>query len=105
VAGKYFGFGSSGQPAPLTLKAAGIPCIVARSFARTFYRTGVNLGVLPIECELAAEEFDTLEIDPEEGKLIVNHERVYTFHRFPPLLLDIIREKGLLNYYKTHGML
>jgi 3-isopropylmalate dehydratase small subunit len=105
VAGENFGFGSSHEAVPLTLKAAGIPCIIARSFARTFYRAGINLGILPIECKVDAKELDTLEIDPEAGKLIVNHDRVYTFHQFSPLILSIIHEKGLLNYCKTHGIL
>ncbi len=105
VAGENFGAGSSGEIVPLTLKAAGISCIVASSFARTFYRTGINLGILPIECTVRAREMDVLEIYPEEGKLAVNHTGRYTFRTFPPMVLALIREKGLLNYYRSHGTL
>ncbi len=105
VAGENFGCGSSREHASLVLKEAGIPCVIAKSFARTFYRSGINLGILPIVCDIEAKELDTLEIDPVEGIILINHNRSQSFHKFPPLILSIIQEKGLLQYYKTHGTL
>jgi 3-isopropylmalate dehydratase small subunit len=103
VAGGYFGYGSTGEIIPRTLIAAGISCIIARSFSRTFYRAGINLGILPIECAVEAAEQDAIEIDPEQGVLTVNRGRAYSFQKLPPMLLDIMSDEGLLGYYRKHG--
>lgn len=67
VAGENFGCGSSREQILLVMKAAGIRCVVARSFSRNFYRGGVNLGILPIVCAPRVEECDRLTVDVEAG--------------------------------------
>ncbi len=105
VAGENFGGGSSREMAPRTMKQAGIPCVVAKSFGRSFYRSGINLGILPVESRIEVREMDLLEIDPKEGIITVNGDVTYPFQKYPLLMLDIILEGGLLNYYQKHGAL
>ncbi len=105
VAGENFGGGSSREMAPRAMKQAGIPCVIARSFGRAFYRHGINLGILPVESSIEVREMDLLEIDPEEGIITVNGNATYPFQKYPPLMLRIILEGGLLSYYQKHGAL
>ena len=69
VAGEYFGCGSSREHAPLAIKANGISCVIAKSFARIFFRNSINIGLPVIECEMAAEDAkqgDMIEVNLEE---------------------------------------
>ena len=99
VADDNFGCGSSREVAPLSMKAVGIGAVVAKSFARIFYRNSINIG-LPIfespECIEVTEAGDELEIDMFGGK-IVNHTKgkEFTFAPFPPFMKTIIEKGGL----------
>jgi len=102
VAGKNFGCGSSREHAPIAIKAAGISCIVAHSFARIFYRNSINIGLPILECPAAAAEAqagDTLEVDLETGTI---HNRTKgTSHKaapFPPFMRSIMDAGGLIGY-------
>lgn len=102
VAGKNFGCGSSREHAPIAIKAAGVSCIIAATFARIFYRNAVNIGLLILECPEAAsalQEGDTVEIDLNKG-LIMNLTRPgeYQATPFPSFMQKIIEQGGLINY-------
>lgn len=104
VAGKNFGCGSSREHAPVALKAAGISCVVARNFARIFYRNSINVGFPILECPEAADEVnegETLEVDAASG-LIRNLDtgREYRSAPFPPFIQEIISLGGLKEYVK-----
>ncbi len=102
VAGDNFGCGSSREHAPLAIQAAGISCVVARSFARIFYRNAINIGLPILECPAAvdgAENGHEWAIDLATGRI---HNRT-TGHRYqaepyPPFMLAIIRAGGLVAY-------
>ncbi len=99
VAGENFGCGSSREYVMLLLREAGIRCIVARSFARGFYRSCINQGLLPIACTIQAQENDLLSIDLDAGTIAVNGKNSGCFDKFPPLILQIMADGGLINYY------
>lgn len=103
VAGENFGCGSSRELAMTLMKTAGIGCVVARSFSRNFYRNGINLGILPIECSAVIADGDTVEIDMDTSCIIVNSLDKYSFVPFPPQIMGYIREGSLVEYYKKHG--
>lgn len=100
VAGRNFGCGSSREHAPIAIKASGISCVVAESFARIFYRNAFNTGLLIIECPEAAKEAETgdeLEIDIETGK-IINHTKgkTYIIKPLPIFMKQILEDGGLI---------
>lgn len=102
VAGKNFGCGSSREHAPVALKACGVGCVVAESFARIFYRNAINIGLPIMECPEAAQATQagqTLEIDLAGG-VIRNLEtgRTYRATAYPPFMLEIIAAGGLIEY-------
>jgi 3-isopropylmalate/(R)-2-methylmalate dehydratase small subunit len=99
VAGRNFGCGSSREHAPLALKGAGIRVIVARSFARIFYRNAVNSGMLPLVCPWAGEIRDgqVAGLDLEKGVLTVGGER-YDLEPVPAFLREIVDAGGLVEY-------
>jgi len=104
VAGKNFGCGSSREHAPLAIKAAGIGCVIAASFARIFYRNAFNTGLPILECAEAAEKSesgDILEVELSTGE-IVNTTRGLTFmaEPIPPFMLELIEAGGLIEYTK-----
>ncbi len=100
VAGWNFGCGSSREHAPLCIKTCGVGCVIAKSFARIFYRNAINIGLPILECEQAAEEIaaeDTVSVNFDTG--IITDEttgKVYQAQPFPPFIQDIIRKGGLL---------
>lgn len=102
VADKNFGCGSSREHAPLAIKCAGVSCVVAKSFARIFYRNSINIGLPIIECEEAAEAIkagDVVNIDFDSG--IITDEttgKSYKGQAFPPFMQKIIDSEGLINY-------
>ncbi|MGI6227831.1 MAG: 3-isopropylmalate dehydratase small subunit [Peptococcales bacterium] len=104
VAGKNFGCGSSREHAPIAIKAAGISCVVAQSFARIFYRNAINIG-LPIvtapEAIQGISAGDNIEVDVTRG-LIKNATtgKEYEVETFPPFIQEIIEAGNLLNYVK-----
>ncbi len=102
VANKNFGCGSSREHAPLCLKAAGVSCVIAETFARIFYRNAINIGLPIIECVEAArgiEAGDEVEVDFDSG-MIYNRTKGTEFkgQPFPPFMQNIITEGGLVNY-------
>lgn len=102
VAGKNFGCGSSREHAPIAIKASGVSCVIAPTFARIFYRNAINIGLPIIECAEAAEgiqEVDTVQIDFDSG-LIKDETTGQTYHGqpFPEFMQKIIHENGLINY-------
>ena len=104
VADKNFGCGSSREHAPIAIKAAGVSCVIAETFARIFYRNAINIGLPIIECEEAAEKIDNgdeVEIDFDSG-VITNKTKKETYQgqSFPEFLINIINSNGLLNSLK-----
>ncbi|MFW9825825.1 MAG: 3-isopropylmalate dehydratase, partial [Candidatus Thorarchaeota archaeon] len=100
-AGSNFGCGSSREQAPIALKAAGINCIIAPSFARIFFRNAINIGLIIIEFEKInlINTDDILEINFKEGIIkntSINKE--YTIKSIPNFLWEIISAEGLINY-------
>lgn len=107
VAGRAFGCGSAMEVAVTVVLAAGIRAVVARSFARTYYRNAINNGLLPVECETGdIAEGDTLElVIGELGVEVVDRTRGTTLRArtLPPFALAIIRGGGLVPYLREHG--
>jgi len=104
LADANFGCGSSREHAPLALKAAGISCVIAKSFARIFFRNGINIGLPLLECSEAvdnAEAGDILEVDLTTGE-IRNMIRGKTFvaEPYPDFMMGIIDAGGLVEYTK-----
>ena len=102
VANKNFGCGSSREHAPIAIKASGISCVIAETFARIFYRNAINIGLPVIECKEAADSIeagDQVEIDFDSG-IIVNKTKGTQFQgqAFPPFMQEIIKAEGLINY-------
>lgn len=102
VAGENFGCGSSREHAPLAIRGAGVGCVVARSFARIFYRNAINIGLPILESAAAvdgAESGHQLEIDLERGQIRnLTTGAVYQAEPYPPFMMDIIRAGGLIPY-------
>ncbi|OGW22359.1 MAG: 3-isopropylmalate dehydratase small subunit [Nitrospirae bacterium GWB2_47_37] len=104
VAGKNFGCGSSREHAPIAIKAAGMQAVIAKSFARIFYRNSFNIGLPIFESEEASEkikEGDTLEIDADSGiiKNISTGEQ-YAAKPIPPFMQELIAAGGLIEWTK-----
>ena len=100
VAEENFGCGSSREHAPVAIKAAGVACVVAKSFARIFYRNAINVGLPILECAAAVDATragDTLAVDTEAGT--ITNERTgetFTAEPFPPFIAEIIEAGGLV---------
>ena len=105
VAGDNFGCGSSREHAPIALKAAGVAAIIAKSFARIFYRNAINIGLPILESPEAAEEIkegDELEVDLAAGEIKnLTAGRTYQAQPFPEFMRKIIDQGGLINYLKS----
>jgi len=104
VAGNNFGCGSSREDAPVAIKSAGISCIIARSFARIFYRNAINIGLAILESPEAVDalkEGDQVEVDPAAG-IIRNLTRSETYRAapFPPVIQKIIDDGGLIQFVR-----
>ncbi len=101
VADENFGSGSSREHAPRALIGAGIKCVIARSFARIFFRNSINIGLPVVECRIEAQDGDELEIDFNEG-LIKNktNEMVWEFKPLPEFLAELMDQGGLVEYTK-----
>lgn len=95
VAGRNFGCGSSREQAPLALREAGVSCVVARSFARIFYRNAINVGLPVVEVDLKCEEGDEVEVDLAQGTVTIG-DRTYQGTRLPGFLLEILQDGGLV---------
>ena len=106
VARKNFGCGSSREHAPIAIKASGISCVIADTFARIFYRNAINIGLPIIECPQAAQEIaagDTVEIDFDSGMIYDRTSgRQYQGQAFPPFMQELIAAGGLVNYFNKN---
>ena len=107
VAGFNFGCGSSREHAPLVIKTCGVSCVIAKTFARIFYRNAINIGLPILECPAAAEAIqdgDEVSVDFDTG-LITNHTRneSYQAEAFPPFIQEIISAGGLMNSIKQQN--
>ena len=100
VAGWNFGCGSSREHAPLVIKTCGTGCVIAKSFARIFYRNAINIGLPILECEQAAEEIedgDTVSVDFDTGVITnITKGKTYKAEPFPAFIQNIIGKGGLL---------
>lgn len=107
VAGKNFGCGSSREHAPIAIKAAGVSCVIAETFARIFYRNSINIGLPIVECMEASKEIkagDIVSINFDDG--IITDEttgKKYQGQAFPPFMQKIIDSEGLINYINTNN--
>lgn len=101
VANKNFGCGSSREHAPIAIKASGVSCIIASTFARIFYRNAINIGLAILECEEAVKKIDPkdeIEIDFSTGKIHnITKEEFYQAEPFPEFMQEIIKSNGLIN--------
>ena len=100
VGGWNFGCGSSREHAPLAIKTSGIGCVIAKSFARIFYRNAINIGLPILECEQAAQEIqagDQVKVDFDTGIITdITTGKTYQGEPFPEFIQNIIRAGGLL---------
>lgn len=107
VAGENFGCGSSREQAPLALKAKGIQAVIAKSFARIFYRNAINLGLLVVEANTdEIEDGDELELDMKNSEIkILNKNKKVKFNPLPEFMQEIIKEGGVIEFIKKRGEL
>ena len=101
VADKNFGCGSSREHAPIAIKAAGVSCVIAETFARIFYRNSINIGLAILECPEASDRIragDEVAVDFDTGLIenLTRGER-YQAEPFPPFIKEIINHNGLMN--------
>ncbi len=104
VAGKNFGCGSSRENAPLAIRGAGVSCVIAKSFARIFYRNSINIGLPILESEEAADSIDSgdeLRVDLDTGAIEnLTKGRSFSSAPFPEAIQEIIRLGGMVNFVK-----
>ena len=105
VAGENFGAGSSREQAPIAIKASGISVVVARSFARIFYRNAINIGLPVVEANhQGIESGHIVEVDLEQGTVTdLNTGQAYRATQMPQVMVDILTEGGLVNYLNKYG--
>ena len=105
VGGYNFGCGSSREHAPIAIKASGISCVIAKTFARIFYRNSINIGLPILECEAASDRIDAgdeVEIDFDTGVITnLTKNETYQAQAFPPFIQNIIHANGYLNSVKN----
>lgn len=106
VARKNFGCGSSREHAPIAIKASGVSCVIAETFARIFYRNAINIGLPIVECAEASREIsagDEIEVDFDSGIITdVTTGKSYKGQAFPPFMQNIIDKGGLINYINAN---
>ena len=104
VADDNFGCGSSREHAPVAIKACGISCVIAKSFARIFFRNAINIGLPLLECEDAAENIkagDTVEVDLASGKITnLSGGKTFSAKAYPEFMMQIVQAGGLVEYTK-----
>lgn len=104
IAGKNFGCGSSREHAPVAIKGAGISCVIAKSFARIFYRNSFNIGLPILECHEASEKInngDEIKVNFTTGKIMnLTQNESYRAEPLPEFMQKIISSGGLINYIK-----
>lgn len=107
VAGKNFGMGSSREQAPLVIKEAGIVAVLAKSFARIFYRNAFNIGLALIEADTdKIDEGELIGIDLDKGIVRNTAKNIdLPAKPFPKFMQELLKEGGIVSYYKKHGNL
>ena len=104
VAEANFGCGSSREHAPIAIKASGISCVIASTFARIFYRNAINIGLAILECDEAAKDIkdgDEVEVDFDSGVISnITTGKTYQAQPFPPFIQNIIKNGGLMTSIK-----
>lgn len=107
VAGKNFGCGSSREHAPIAIKAAGISCVIAESFARIFLRNSFNMGLpilISIEASRDIKEGDLLEVNPDEAVIKnLTTGKKYSSNRLPDFIKELVADGGLIEHIKKRG--
>ena len=105
VAGVNFGCGSSREHAPISIKASGMSCVIARNFARIFYRNAINIGLAILECPAASEGIDNgdeVAVDFDTGVITnITKNETYQAEPFPPFIKDMIAKGGLMASLKA----
>lgn len=105
IGGANFGCGSSREHAPIAIKASGISCVIAKDFARIFFRNSINIGLPILECEAASkdiDEGDEVAIDFDTGVITnITKNKTYQAVAFPPFMQDIINAGGLIEQIKN----
>jgi 3-isopropylmalate/(R)-2-methylmalate dehydratase small subunit len=105
VVGRNFGCGSSREQAPMAIKYAGISAILAKSFARIFYRNCFNLGILALECDTdQIKEGDQLEVDLDRGEIRnLTAKKTIAIKPLPKVMQTLLADGGLVEHFKKHG--
>jgi len=107
VAGRNFGCGSSREHAPVAIKASGVSCVVAESFARIFFRNSINIGLPIVECPEASGKIktgDRISVDTVKGAIRnLSKKATYRFGKYPPFMQKIIRAGGLIAQIKKRS--
>jgi len=107
VAGRNFGCGSSREHAPLAMKAAGVGCVIAESFARIFYRNALNIALPILECPSAVKAIspgDEVSVDFDTGAVTdISTGETFSAEPFPPFMQDLIAAGGLAEYLRRRG--
>ena len=100
LAGENFGCGSSREQAPVAIKAAGVEAIIAKSFARIFYRNAINIGLPVVVADIEADDGDIVSVDLEKG-IIVNETKntEVEFQAFKEFMINILSDGGLVKHY------
>lgn len=106
IAAKNFGCGSSREHAPIAIKASGISCVVAKTFARIFYRNSINIGLPILECEELydeSDEGDRIEVDFDTGEIKnITKNKTFKTQPFPEFMQEIIKNDGLVGYIRNN---
>jgi methanogen homoaconitase small subunit len=100
VAGTNFGCGSSREQAPLALKYSGVTCVIAKSFARIFFRNAINIGLPLLEADIDCQEGDEIKVDLLKGEVVVPDKGTFKGNKLPDFLLEILTDGGLVAHRK-----
>jgi len=105
VAGNNFGLGSSREHAPRIMKISGVGAVLAKSFARIFYRNSINIGLLAIECDTdAIDDGDKLELNVEKGIITdLTNGAIIQIEPLPPVMIKLLNDGGLVEHIKKNG--
>jgi methanogen homoaconitase small subunit len=100
LADENFGCGSSREQAPLAIKTAGVSAVIAKSFARIFYRNAINIGLPVIQADVIANDGDILSVNLEKGQIKnKNNGKIFQIEPFKDFMLEILSDGGIVNHY------
>ncbi len=100
VAGTNFGCGSSREQAPLALKYSGVSCVIAKSFARIFFRNAINVGLPLMEADVECQDVCEVRVDLLKGEVEVSGKNIFKGNKLPDFLLEILTDGGLVAHRK-----